>query len=153
MNSFFHFVKSTTATWSSTASVVGKCCYLLFTATPSTMFATAARTRVSLLLLVAVHVCLYFPASSYRPPLFLLASRTCVRKASPWVTRSSAHTCSTQPLQPPTTMVLEEFNEAEIMDHLEHDYMEDLGLLAIKFGTMIGSIEDIEEVHVSEIDG
>lgn len=50
-------------------------------------------------------------------------------------------------------MVLEEFNESEIMDHLEHDYMEDLGLLAIKFGTMIGSIEDIEEVHVSEIDG
>ena len=117
------------------------------------MFSTAARTQVSLLLLVAVHVCLHLPAFSYRPPLFLLASRACVRKASPWVTRSSAHTCSTQPLQPPTSMVLEEFNEAEIVDHLEHDYMEDLGLLAIKFGTMIGAIEDIEEVHVSELDG
>lgn len=50
-------------------------------------------------------------------------------------------------------MVLEDFNGAEIMDHLEHEYMGDLALLAIKFGTMIGAIEDIEEVHVSELDG
>lgn len=53
----------------------------------------------------------------------------------------------------PPTMVFEDFNEAEIVDHLEHDYMKDLALLAIKFGTMIGAIEDIEEVHVSELDG
>lgn len=50
-------------------------------------------------------------------------------------------------------MELEDFNGAEIVDHLEHDYMGDLALLATKFGTMIGAIEDIEEVHVSEIDG
>lgn len=131
----------------------GRKVLLLIMSRTITMLTTAARTRASLLLLVVVHVCLHFPASAYRPPLFLLPSRARVRKTSPWVTRSSVHTFSTQPLLLPNTMVLEEFNEAEIVDHLEHDYMEDLALLAIKFGTMIGAIEDIEEVHISELDG
>lgn len=48
---------------------------------------------------------------------------------------------------------LENFNEAEIVDHLEHDHMADLALLATKFGTMIESVDDIDEVHVSELDG
>ena len=45
------------------------------------------------------------------------------------------------------------FNEAEIVEHLELDYMADLALLATKFGTMIERVEDIEEVHVTELDG
>lgn len=45
------------------------------------------------------------------------------------------------------------FNEAEIVEHLEHDYRADLALLATKFGTMIERVEDIEEVHVTELDG
>lgn len=50
-------------------------------------------------------------------------------------------------------MVQEEFNEAEIVDHLEHGFKADLALLATKFGTMIESVIDIEEVHISELDG
>lgn len=45
------------------------------------------------------------------------------------------------------------FNEAEIVEHLEHDYRADLAILATKFGTMIERVEDIEEVHVTELDG
>lgn len=50
-------------------------------------------------------------------------------------------------------MATGDFNPVEIVDHLEHDYKGDLALLAQKFGTMIESVDDIEEVHVSEIDG
>lgn len=45
------------------------------------------------------------------------------------------------------------FNEAEIVQHLEHDYRADLAVLATKFGTMIERVEDITEVYVSELDG
>lgn len=45
------------------------------------------------------------------------------------------------------------FNEAEIVQNLERDYRADLALLATKFGTMIERVEDIEEVHVTELDG
>lgn len=54
---------------------------------------------------------------------------------------------------PTRMMCAREFNQGEIAEHLEHDYRADLAKLAQKFGTMIESIDDIEEVHVSEIDG
>lgn len=80
---------------------------------------------------------------------------------SQWATSTAPTGKSPIPIRPratripllSTAMVVEEFNEAEIVNHLEHGYMADLALLAAKFGTMIESVENIEDLHISEIDG
>ncbi|CAN0318264.1 unnamed protein product, partial [Discosporangium mesarthrocarpum] len=45
------------------------------------------------------------------------------------------------------------FDRSHAVGRLEHDMKADLAVLAQKFGTMIESVEDIEEVRISDIDG
>lgn len=121
--------------------------------------ASGARLRSSLMALSAVYVGLFVgkavAATTYnRPPAFIYATARAspfLHQRSPWTSRS-ASSCRRRPVLL-STMALDEFNGAEIVNHLEHDYRADLALLATKFGTMVESVDDIEEVHVAEIDG
>lgn len=121
--------------------------------------AAGARLRSSVMALSAVYVALYVgkaaAAASYnRPPAFIYATAQApsfFRRRSRWTAQRWSR-CRERPVLL-STMVLEEFNKAEIVNHLEHDYRADLALLATKFGTMIEEVDDIDEVHVAEIDG
>lgn len=141
-------------------------------------FDSTARAQASLLAIA----CMLFIAPSatsaanhnnrfHRPASFISLGMTATRhrscwarELSPWFSRSTTSTGASHRFflsrspprvaqHVPTVMSAGNFNEAEVVEHLEHDFRGDLALLASKFGTMIESVEDIEEVHISEIDG
>ncbi|CAM9401883.1 unnamed protein product [Choristocarpus tenellus] len=76
----------------------------------------------------------------------VLTRRPC---RSPW----SLHPSSSCQRKDVWRIGMSGFDKERMVDRLEHDMKADLALLAQKFSTLIVSIDDIEEVHVADIDG
>lgn len=84
----------------------------------------------------------FIPTASSRPP-------TPYRR-SPWTSRASANRVQHRSS---LRLATDHVNSGELKIQLEDAYKGDLVRLALKFGSMIESVDDIEEVHVAELDG
>lgn len=103
------------------------------------------------LVYLAVHTALV--QSRYNTATFISAAPPQVSstsRRSSWTSRSSSTRIQRRIAG---RLHIAEFDQGELAHQLEGDFRADLARLALKFGSMVESVDNIESVRVSELDG